>query len=72
MSSPQNDWKVLAVGHGGKHLDKAQQFINSLGLKNVRCLSLDNNQENDDRVLNALKEEDYDAIAIGKLFYYIP
>ncbi|CAF1125722.1 unnamed protein product [Didymodactylos carnosus] len=66
MSSTKSyEWKILAFGRGQQTSEKAEKHLHSLGYKNARVISLENNQENDQRLIKLLKEEEWDGVSIG-------
>ncbi|UJR18997.1 hypothetical protein I4U23_022127 [Adineta vaga] len=59
------EWKVLAIGAGSKGADEAQKSLAGLGYKNAKLMGVGNSQESDQKIIAALKEKQWDAVAIG-------
>ncbi|CAF0735841.1 unnamed protein product [Adineta steineri] len=59
------EWKILALGAGNKVGPEAQKSLAALGYKNIKIIGLANNKESDQKVIAALKEQQWDAISIG-------
>jgi hypothetical protein len=57
--------KILGVGAGTKPIAKTQKTLTEMGYDNVKLLGLYNTKESDQEFLTALKEKQWDAIAIG-------
>ncbi|CAF1445733.1 unnamed protein product [Didymodactylos carnosus] len=66
MSSTKSyEWKMLAFGRSPQIAETAEKHLHSLGYKNARVIALENNQENDQRLIKLLKEEEWDGVSIG-------
>ncbi len=65
-ASKNSSWKVLAMGRGVKTAAKAEEYLHQLGYKNAKVIGVENDKASDDRLIELLKQTDWDAVSIGK------
>jgi hypothetical protein len=71
MSStkPSYEWSIFALGAGKKPVPEAQKQLTALGYKNAKLMGIYNTKESDQEIIAALKEKQWDAVAIGSLIF---
>ncbi|CAF1302282.1 unnamed protein product [Didymodactylos carnosus] len=57
-------WKILAFGRGQHLADKAKVYLDSLGYQTT-VLSLADDPESDQKLIDALKKDQFDAVSVG-------
>jgi len=67
--SKTRSWKILAIGRGhplAENREKREKHLHEIGYKNAEVIRVDNNKASDDKLIEVLKENDWDGVSIGK------
>jgi len=64
--SKTRSWKILAMGRGQQTAEKAEKHLHEIGYKNAKVIGVDNDNASDNKVIELLKGNDWDGVAIGK------
>ncbi|CAF1405341.1 unnamed protein product, partial [Didymodactylos carnosus] len=59
------DWKILAIGGKQSNAEIATKQLCDLGYKNVKVMALSNSQDDEQQLINTLKQSQWDAVSIG-------
>ena len=60
------NWKILGMGRGEDKAEKAEKHLHELGYKNMKVIGIENDKATDDKIIELLKQGDWDAISFGK------
>ncbi|CAF0801569.1 unnamed protein product [Rotaria sp. Silwood1] len=60
------DWKILALGRGVGTATKAEEYLKSLGYKNITVYgNVENSKDGDEKIITLLQQTDWDAVSFG-------
>ena len=65
-ATKERAWKILAMGRGQATAEKAEKHLHGIGFKNAKVIGLDNDKANDDKLIQLLKDHEWDAVSIGR------
>ena len=57
--------KILGIGAGNKPVPTMQKYLMEMGYNNFKIFGIYNTKESDEKLIAALKEKQWDAVAIG-------
>ncbi|CAF1180698.1 unnamed protein product [Didymodactylos carnosus] len=60
-----NDLKILGFGAGNKPVPEARKSLAEKGYNNIKIFGIYNTKESDQELIAALKEKQWDVVAIG-------
>jgi L-alanine-DL-glutamate epimerase-like enolase superfamily enzyme len=63
----ERTWHILAMGRGQATADKAEKHLHELGYKNAKVIGLTNDKESDEKLIELLRERQWDGVSIGRL-----
>jgi hypothetical protein len=69
--SKAHSWKILALGRGRNVGEKVEKHLHEIGYKNVKAIGLENDKAYDDKLIELLKDNNWDGVSIGKYRYYL-
>lgn len=64
--SKTHSWKILALGRGQVTAEKAEKHLHEIGFPNVKVIGVDNDKASDDKLIELLKQDDWEGVSIGK------
>lgn len=59
-------WKVLGVGRSDEVAAKLEEHMHELNYSNVKVIALENDKDSDDKFIETLKSEEWEAVSIGE------
>ena len=54
------------MGRGQATADKAEKHLHQIGFKNAKVVGVDNDKASDDKLIQLLKDHEWDAVSIGR------
>ena len=67
--SKGHQWKILAVGREAKIAETLESFMHESNYNNVKVIALENDKDSDDKFIEMLKSNEWDAVSIGSLIF---
>ncbi|CAF1353459.1 unnamed protein product [Adineta ricciae] len=63
--SKGHQWKILAVGRQATIAEALENFMHESNYNNVKVIALENDKDSDDKFIEMLKSNEWDAVSIG-------
>jgi len=64
--SKTHSWKILALGKGQTAAEKIEKHLHEIGYPNVKVMGAENDKASDDKLIEILKQDDWEGVSIGK------
>lgn len=66
MPGKGHPWKILGIGRSQTMAEMVENNLHELGYKNVKVIGIENDKTSDDKLIELLKNNDWDGVSIGK------